>query len=174
MYDAGSSRLAATHFQGGHAEEQSVTAAKQDRVSTNGTAEQSSDGGAEGVTGHIFERHVFVCTGGDWCATIDGDGLSVHARLKKAVKAAGLNGRVRVNHSGCLDQCGFGPLIVVYPDNVWYWGVQPEDVDEIVREHLLGDLPVQRLIYRNRPGKNKLQRDEQSRPIGRPERPSRS
>src|SRR5262249_8471879 len=33
------------------------------------------------ITSQIFERHVFVCTGGDWCATIDGDGLGVHGRL---------------------------------------------------------------------------------------------
>ncbi|MGH2517023.1 MAG: (2Fe-2S) ferredoxin domain-containing protein [Ktedonobacterales bacterium] len=144
----------------------SVTAAKQDSAAR----EQSRGNMPDGVTGHIFEKHVFVCTSGDWCPTVDGDGLGVHALLKKAVKATGLSGRVRINQSGCLDQCGFGPMIVVYPENVWYWGVQPEDVDEIVREHLAGGRPVQRLLYRNTPGKNKLQRDEQSRPIGRPER----
>jgi (2Fe-2S) ferredoxin len=122
------------------------------------------------VTGHIFERHVFVCTSGKHCPELDGDGLGVHARLKKLVVQAGINGRVRVNHSGCLDQCGYGPMIVVYPDNVWYWGVQPEDVEEIVREHLIGGQPVARLVYRNKPGKNKLSRDEHNRPIGRPAR----
>lgn len=124
----------------------------------------------EDVTDAIFERHVFVCTGGDWCATLDGDGLGVHARLKKAVKEAGLTGRVRINHAGCLDQCGYGPMIVIYPDTVWYWGVQPDDVDEIVREHLQGGRPVERLRYRNTPGKHKLKRDREQRPLGRPER----
>jgi (2Fe-2S) ferredoxin len=120
--------------------------------------------------GRIFERHVFVCTSGDFCPEMDGDGRGVHARLKKAVAEAGLGGRVRINKSGCLDQCGFGPMVVVYPDAVWYWGVQPADAEEIVREHLVGGRPVERLVYRNRPGKNKLQRDEQNRPIGRPRR----
>jgi (2Fe-2S) ferredoxin len=120
--------------------------------------------------GRIFERHVFVCTSGDFCPAVDGDGLGVHARLKKAVGEAGLGGRVRVNKSGCLDQCGHGPMVVVYPDAVWYWGVRPEDAEEIVREHLIGGRPVERLVYRNRPGKNKLPRDEQNRPIGRPRR----
>ena len=124
----------------------------------------------DGQTGDIWERHVFVCTGGDWCATQDGDGLGVHARLKQQVAEAGLKKRVRVNHAGCLDQCGFGPLVVVYPEGVWYWGVQPGDVEEIVREHLIGGRPVARLIYRNTPGKNKLPRDEEVRPIGRPRR----
>ena len=167
VYDARSGLLAAPcSISGGHLGESSVIEARQDRA----RKELSNGGAPADVTEHIFERHVFVCTGGDWCATIDGDGLGLHARLKKAVKAAGLNGRVRVNHSGCLDQCGFGPLIVVYPENVWYWGAQPEDVDEIVREHLLGGRPVRRLVYRNKPGKNKLQRDDRSQPIGRPER----
>jgi (2Fe-2S) ferredoxin len=125
---------------------------------------------ANGVTGRIWERHVFVCTSGKYCPAVDGDGLGVHARLKALVKAAGLGERVRVNHSGCMDQCGHGPMVVVYPDAVWYWGVQPGDAEEIVREHLLAGRPVERLIYRNRPGKNKLPRDADNRPIGRPER----
>ncbi|HEU5344009.1 MAG TPA: hypothetical protein VFU60_06680, partial [Ktedonobacterales bacterium] len=71
----------------------------------------------------IWERHVFVCTSGSWCPEIDGDGLGV---------------RVRINKSGCFDQCGHGPMVVVYPENVWYWGVTPDDAEEIVREHLIG------------------------------------
>ena len=125
------------------------------------------------ATVHIWERHVFVCTGGDWCARLDGDGLGVHARLKKLVAEHGLKGRVRVNHAGCLDQCGYGPMVVVYPEAVWYWGVEPDDVAEIVREHLLGGRPVERLRYRNQPGKNRLPRDDAGQPIGRPRRRSK-
>jgi (2Fe-2S) ferredoxin len=123
---------------------------------------------AEEPTDMIWEKHVFVCTSGKYCPEVDGDGLGVHAELKRQVAAAGLKGRVRVNHSGCMDQCGFGPMIVVYPETVWYAGVRPEDVEEIVREHLVGGHPVERLRYRNRPGKNKLPRDEHNRPIGAP------
>ena len=119
-----------------------------------------------------FEKHVFICTSGDWCATKDGDALGVHAYLKKRVKESGLNG-VRINHAGCLDQCGNGPMIVIYPENVWYWGVTLADAQEIFEQHLLRGKPVERLRYRPaKPGKNKLARDDQGHPIGRPERPS--
>jgi (2Fe-2S) ferredoxin len=114
----------------------------------------------------IWDKHVFVCTSGSWCPKVDGDGLGVHARLKELVKRNGLGGRVRVNHSGCLDQCGHGPMVVVYPENVWYAHVTPEDADEITREHLAGGRPVERLRYRNKPGKNKLPRDAQGHVIG--------
>jgi (2Fe-2S) ferredoxin len=118
-----------------------------------------------------FEKHVFICTSGDWCATKDGDSLAVHAYLKKRVAEAGLKERIRINHSGCLDQCGNGPMMVIYPENVWYWGVTLDDAQAIFEEHLLGGQPVERMIYRPaKPGKNKLPRDEQEHPIGRPER----
>ena len=130
---------------------------------------EDSENGGE-LTDRIWERHVFVCTSGKNCPEVDGDGLGVHAALKRLVREAGLNGSVRVNQSGCLDQCGHGPMVVVYPDAVWYWGVQPSDAEEIVREHLIGGRPVERLRYRNHPGKNKLPRDERNRPVGRPTR----
>src|SRR5215831_8935307 len=96
----------------------------------------------------LFEKHVFICTSGSWCATKDGDGLGVHAYLKKRVGEAGLQGSIRINHAGCLDQCGYGPMIVIYPENIWYWGVTPEDAKAILEEHLIGGTPVERLLHR--------------------------
>ena len=65
--------------------------------------------------------------------------------MKDAVKEAGLKGRVRVNEAGCLDQCEHGPVVVVYPEAVWYGFVQAKDVEEIVEEHLKHGRPVERL-----------------------------
>lgn len=107
-----------------------------------------------------FERHVFVCTTGAWCAKLDGDGLGLHARLKELAAKAGLKGRVRVNHAGCLDQCGHGPMVVVYPEDIWYGGVAVADAMEIVQQHLLGGQPVERLRYVAPPGANKIPRPE--------------
>ena len=97
-----------------------------------------------------FEHHVFVCHNSrpayakrPSCTT---DGKSdLHARLQQLTKEAGLGGRVRINKSGCLDQCEHGPMVVVYPEAVWYGNVRPEDAAAIVEEHLVGGRPVERL-----------------------------
>lgn len=101
-----------------------------------------------------YERQVFVCTFGPWCR-IEGSDL-VRDGLKRAVKAAGLASSVRVTKSGCLGQCGNGPMVVTWPDNTWYCHVKPEDVPDIVESHVVGGRPVERLRYHaERPGSNK-------------------
>jgi (2Fe-2S) ferredoxin len=97
-----------------------------------------------------FERHVFVCHNtrpeGAPRPSCTSNGTSdLHARLQQLVKAAGLGARVRINKSGCLDQCEHGPTVVVYPEAVWYGNVRPEDAAAIVEEHLVGGRPVERL-----------------------------
>src|SRR5207247_1467239 len=67
-----------------------------------------------------------------------------------AVAGARMQGRygdVRVNKSGCVSQCGHGPMIVVYPENVWYAGVRESDLEEILASHIVGGCPVERLRY---------------------------
>ncbi|MFZ5471273.1 MAG: (2Fe-2S) ferredoxin domain-containing protein [Myxococcota bacterium] len=97
-----------------------------------------------------FRRHVFVCTNRrpegspkGCCASKGSE--EVRLRLKSAVESAGLSGEVRVNASGCLDACEQGVAVVVYPEGVWYSGVSLADVDELVREHLVGERPMERL-----------------------------
>ncbi|MEK6192387.1 MAG: (2Fe-2S) ferredoxin domain-containing protein [Chloroflexota bacterium] len=116
----------------------------------------------------LFERHVFVCTSGEWCPTVDGDGLGVHAALKAHVAEAGLADRVRVNKSGCFSQCGNGPMVVVYPEGIWYSAVSPADTAEILERHLVAGEPVERLRFRpTTMGSHELDRDPDGRPIGR-------
>ena len=103
--------------------------------------------------GH-YRQHVFVCTYGPYCP-FDGDTEQLLKRLKERVAASGLQNEIRVNRSGCLNQCGHGPNLVIYPDDVWYAHVQPSDADELFDSHLLAGKPVQRLLYAAPPGNNK-------------------
>lgn len=62
----------------------------------------------------------------------------------KALKLSG-PGKVRINVAGCLDRCDQGPVLVIYPEAVWYTYVDQEDIDEIIREHLQNGRVVERL-----------------------------
>lgn len=101
-----------------------------------------------------FKKHVFICTQGPYCG-FDGDTEVIFERMKRQVGAHGLNEEVRVNRAGCLNQCGHGPMVVVYPEATWYAHVQAEDVDAIVAEHLVADQVVARLCFDAPPGNNK-------------------
>jgi (2Fe-2S) ferredoxin len=98
-----------------------------------------------------FKRHIFVCTNSrepgsarPSCAHSGSNDL--HTLFKDKVKDAGLKATVRANKAGCLDQCEHGPTVAVYPEAVWYGFVKPEDVDEIVSEHIVSGRPVERLM----------------------------
>lgn len=101
-----------------------------------------------------YERQLLVCTYGAWCK-IDGAD-EIRAALKGAVHDAGLGSEVRVTKSGCLGQCGHGPMAVMWPENVWYSNLELSDVHEIVESHIKKGIPVERLRYHPaKPGSNK-------------------
>ena len=103
-----------------------------------------------------YRCHVFVCTSGEICPQ-QGDVEKFVKTLRVGAATAGKHVEVRVNKAGCFSQCGHGPMIVVYPDNVWYAGVKESDLQEILDSHILGGKPVQRLIYDpGVPGANKV------------------
>jgi len=93
-----------------------------------------------------FRCHVFVCTSGDTCPQ-QGDVEKFVKVLRAGAVQASKQMEVRINKAGCFSQCGHGPMIVVYPENVWYGGVQESDLPEILESHILGGQPVKRLIY---------------------------
>ncbi len=97
-----------------------------------------------------FQRHVFVCQnkrtpGHPKGCCSDKGSAAIRDALKASAKQHGLQGLVRINEAGCLDQCEHGVTIVVYPEAVWYGFVQLADVAEIVRSHLVDGRPVERL-----------------------------
>ncbi|HEY9100705.1 (2Fe-2S) ferredoxin domain-containing protein [Chitinimonas sp.] len=97
-----------------------------------------------------FKHHVFFCTNqrpnGESCCN-DFGASEMHSYAKNRVKELGLagEGKVRTNKAGCLDRCALGPVMVIYPDNVWYQYVDKEDVEEIIQEHLVNGREVARL-----------------------------
>ena len=97
-----------------------------------------------------YQHHVFFCCNQRepperCCANNDAQAMQQYA--KQRIKALGLSGkdRVRINRAGCLDRCEEGPVIVVYPEEVWYTYVDKSDVDEIIDEHLTNGRVVERL-----------------------------
>ncbi len=98
-----------------------------------------------------YQRHVFICTnqrepGHPRGCCMEKGSAEVRERFKAALKERRLHGRMRANAAGCLDSCEYGVSLVVYPDNVWYGGVTVADVDEIIESHLVGGVPVARLL----------------------------
>ena len=97
-----------------------------------------------------FEHHVFFClnqreNGEDCCMNKGAEDAFNY--MKSQVKKLGLvgKGKARINRAGCLDRCGLGPLMVVYPQAVWYTFVDNDDIDEIIESHLQNGKVVERL-----------------------------
>ena len=92
----------------------------------------------------MYRAHVLVC-GGTGCTS--GGCEKVIEALTQEIQAAGLDQEVCVVKTGCHGLCALGPVMIVYPDDILYAMVKPEDAHEIVQEHLLKGRPVTRLIY---------------------------
>jgi len=99
----------------------------------------------------FYQYHVFFCTNerqqGEQCCE-QCNATAIRNYAKDRIKQLGLAGpgNVRINTAGCLDRCELGPVIVVYPEEVWYTYLDREDVDEIIKEHLINGRVVRRLI----------------------------
>jgi (2Fe-2S) ferredoxin len=98
----------------------------------------------------FYRSHVFVCRNErpenhprGCCLHRGADEL--HAYMKERAKAAGLKD-IRINQSGCLERCELGPTMVIYPEGVWYTYRSKDDIDEIVRTHMVEGGRVERLM----------------------------
>lgn len=85
-----------------------------------------------------------VC-GGTGCTSSNSQ--KIIDEFNKEIKAAGLSEEVQVVKTGCFGLCALGPIVVVHPEGSFYSRVKPEDVKEIVLEHLLKGRVVTRLLY---------------------------
>ncbi|WP_114395467.1 (2Fe-2S) ferredoxin domain-containing protein [Oleisolibacter albus] len=98
-----------------------------------------------------FRAHVFCCTNERpdghprGCCKARG-AEALRDQMKKRATALGLGKAVRINTAGCLDRCELGPVMVIYPEGVWYSYQTAEDVEEILQTHLVEGKRVQRLL----------------------------
>lgn len=92
-----------------------------------------------------YVQHILICTDSKSKQCKRG-GPKVRKAFEKAIKARQLGRQVMVSETGHVGGCKLGPNVIVYPEGVWYGGVQPRDVDEIVEQHIVGGRLVQRLL----------------------------
>ena len=97
-----------------------------------------------------YQRHIFFCTNqreGERPCCQQHNSQAMRDYAKQRCKELGIAGPggVRVNSAGCLDRCESGPVIVIYPEGVWYTYVDSEDVDEIIDSHIREGKRVKRL-----------------------------
>lgn len=101
----------------------------------------------------FFKHHIFCCTNerppGHALGCCKEKGAEALRNYMKArVKELGIGG-TRVNNAGCLDRCALGPVMVIYPEGIWYTYATQADVDEIVERHLQKGEVVERLRLSN-------------------------
>ncbi len=97
-----------------------------------------------------LQHHIFVCTS----CRINGqqkgmcfarDSVDLVQRFAEAAQEQDITGKIMITNTGCFGICDKGPVVVVYPEGVWYGNVTEEDVDKILEQHIIGGNPVEEL-----------------------------
>jgi len=102
----------------------------------------------------VYNKHIFICInqraqGAARRSCGEAHGMEIIDAFKKKLKELNLPSKLRVQRAGCLDICDFGQTVVIYPEGVFYVGVELSDVNEIINEHIINNLVVQRLLLSN-------------------------
>lgn len=103
----------------------------------------------------IYDKHIFICTNQRAAGAVrkscgEAHGLEIVDAFRKKLKEKNLSIKVRAQKTGCLDICDFGQTLVVYPEGVFYVGVELNDIDEIIDQHIVNNKPVERLILKKK------------------------
>lgn len=96
------------------------------------------------------KSHIFVCTSSRMTGQQKGfchtkQGVDIVAKFMEEIEDRDLGEEVFVSNTGCFSICEKGPIVVVYPDNVWYGNVTVDDVERIMDEHIEGGTPIKEL-----------------------------
>ena len=98
-----------------------------------------------------YTKHVLLCTnkkdqGKKCCAHSGGEDFFHYMKSKLINLGIHGPGKIRISKSGCLGRCNSGPCIVIYPEGVWYSYTSFVDIDKIIDNHLLANVPVKDLM----------------------------
>lgn len=118
----------------------------QDRIELQAVAEKLDIG--------FFQRHVFLCIGQECCDGAIGE--AAWDKLKTLMKKRGLSLSREPNACyrtkvGCLRVCQKGPILVVYPEGTWYFGMTEDKIERFVQEHLVDGQPIEDWIFARNP-----------------------
>lgn len=91
-----------------------------------------------------YGRDILIC-GGTACESQESK--EIISRFQEELKKIGYHDEVQVVKTGCFGFCAKGPIVKIYPDHVFYVEVKPQDVEEIIKEHILKGKIVERLLY---------------------------
>ncbi len=97
-----------------------------------------------------LKHHIFVCTscrmnGQQKGLCYSKESVDIVQRLIEAIEDLDLSGEVMITNTGCFGICNQGPIMVVYPEGIWYGAVTEEDIDIIVEQHIMNGTPVESL-----------------------------
>ncbi len=98
----------------------------------------------------FYTRHIFFCNnirkdGKACCAQLNAKVMYRYAKDKCSQEGIMGEGKIGVSESRCLGRCEYGPVAIVYPDNVWYQYIDEEDINDIITKHLINGNVVKRL-----------------------------
>ena len=101
----------------------------------------------------FYKYHMFFCTnqrepGEACCANHNARAMRDYAKQRSKELGLAGPGGIRVNLAGCLGRCELGPVVVIYPQEVWYTYVDEDDIEEIMVSHMQNDQVVERLLIR--------------------------
>ena len=98
-----------------------------------------------------YKKHIFICINErdanlkKSCSSL---GLSIRNKFVQELKKKNIIHEVRANKSGCLSECAIGPIVVIYPQGIWYRNVSLNDVSEIIEKSIIDDEVIERLLIK--------------------------
>ena len=94
---------------------------------------------------NTYSKHIFICQGND-CLQKGSEEIRDEFR-RQLIEKEIFNTEVKVNKSGCFDQCRYGINIVIYPEGTWYCNVDKPAVKRIIEKHIVGGEILQNLLH---------------------------